>query len=337
MIRRMRDSFGGAGDGGGGKGLGGSGLALIGAVAFIGWLGSGVYVVRENERAVVTRFGAFARESTPGLHVHLPVPIETRTLVNVSGQQSIEVDTNESNPEGRWMLTKDEALILTDYNIVYQISDAQAFVFNVKEPEQVVTAVAESAMREVVAQTGLDGITTTERSSVESRVRELMQQTLTTYQSGVSILRVQLKTVSPPNQDVKNAFAEVDQARQDAISKTNDAERYRNEIVPQARGEAAKKVAEAEAYSERVVREARGEAERFNLVYDQYRRNPRVTRERLYLETMERVYGGADKIIVDGRTGVQPYLPLDQLRRQGTPQQAQAPAVVQPQSENGSR
>jgi membrane protease subunit HflK len=334
MMRRLKDRVGGGRGGQGpGRGFGASGFAFMGAIAFLTWLGSGIYVVRENERAVVTRFGAFARESGPGLHVHLPFPLEAREMVNVSGQQEIKIDADETNPNGGWMLTKDEALILVDFNIVYQVSDAQAFVFNVQDPKGVTRAVGESAMREIVAQTVLDGITTTERAAVEIKTKELMQQILTNYKSGVSILRVQLNKVAPPNTDVQDAFAEVDQARQDAVSKTNEAARYRNEIVPQARGEAAKKVAEAEAYSDRIVREARGEAERFNLVYEQYRRNPRVTRERLYLETMERVYGGADKIIVDGRTGVQPYLPLEQLRRPSQPQQAQAPAVVQPQAE----
>lgn len=334
MMRRLKDRVGGGRGGQGpGRGLGASGIAFMGAIAFVTWLGSGVYVVRENERAVITRFGAFARESGPGLHVHLPFPVESRVMVNVSGQQEIPIDADETNPNGGWMLTKDEALILVDFNIVYQVSDAQAFVFNVQDPKAVTRAVGESAMREIVAQTVLDGITTTERAAVEVKTRDLMQQILTGYKSGVSILRVQLNKVAPPNADVQDAFAEVDQARQDAVSKTNEAARYRNEIVPQARGEAAKKVAEAEAYGDRIVREARGEAERFNLVYEQYRRNPRVTRERLYLETMERVYGGADKIIVDGRTGVQPYLPLEQLRRPSQAPQAQAPAVVQPQAE----
>jgi membrane protease subunit HflK len=341
MLRRLQKSVRSPSGGGGGKGLSGPGLLFLAAGVFVAWLGTGVYVVAENERAVVTRFGAFARESGPGLHVHLPWPMESRALVNVSGQQNLEIgaETSDTPRESNLMLTRDEALISVNFDVVYQINEPRNYVFEVRDPEEVILQVGESAMREVVAQTNLDAITTTERSVVESRARDLMQQTLNAYQAGVQIVRVQLKPVSPPNDAVRNAFAEVDRARQDAVSKQNEATRYKNEIVPQARGEAARMIAEAEGYRESVVRQATGEAERFNLIHEQYRRNPRVTRERMYLETMERVYGGANKIIVDGRTGVQPYLPLEQLRRAPpAPSTGEAPATTtQPQLQQGAR
>jgi membrane protease subunit HflK len=189
-----------------------------------------------------------------------------------------------------------------------------------------VFAVAESAMREVVGQRTLEAIITRDRGAVEESTRVLMQRTLDSYKSGIQINQVQLQSATAP-QVVIEAFDDVVRASQDADTKINEATKYLNEVVPQARGEAARMIQEAEAYKERVVREANGEAERFRLIQEQYKSAPKVTRERLYLETMERIYGGADKIIIDGRTGVTPYLPLDQFRR---PQAGGAAAPAAP-------
>lgn len=322
MMRRWRDRMtGGAGGGAGGglRSVGPSGFLVLLAFLVVGWLASGIYVVDEGENGVVTRFGAFNRLTPPGLHVHLPTPFEDVVIAHVTQQRNTQVGFRQESegrpvedlPNESLMLTGDEAIIDIDFTVTWQLSDRpQDFVFNVRDPEELVLAVAESAMREMVGKTALEPIISTGRSNVEIGARDLMQAMLDSYQSGIKIVRVQLQKASAP-EPVIDAFNDVDRARADAESSVNAA-----------RGEAAKMVQAAEAYKERVVREASGEAERFNLIYEQYRRNPRVMRERLYLETMERVYGGADKIIIDGRSGVAPYLPLDQLRNR---QQGSAP------------
>lgn len=317
-MRRLQNRVrggrgGGAGGGSGGsigRALGPSGFLVLGALLVAGWFASGVYVVDEGENGIVSRFGGFHRLTTPGLHVHLPSPIETVRVEAVTLQRSQQVGfrDGQDRPSESLMLTGDEAIVDIDFTVIWRLSDRpQDFVFNTRAPDELVLAVAESAMRESVGQTPLERIISTDRSNVETRTRDLMQATLNHYTAGIQVVRVQLQKASAP-EAVIEAFNDVDRARADAESRVNEA-----------RGEAARAIQESEAYRERVQREAAGEAERFNLIYDQYRLSPRVTRERLYLETMERVYGGADKIIIDGRSGVAPYLPLDQLRNRQAP------------------
>jgi modulator of FtsH protease HflK len=311
MLRRLQSRWrgptfgGGGGPGGGLRQMGPSGFLVLGALVVAGWFASGVYVVDEGENGIVSRFGKFSRLTEPGLHVHLPSPIESVRVEAVTRQRSQEVGFRgeDDRQAESWMLTKDEAIVDIDFTVIWQLSDRpQDYVYNVRNPDELVLAVAESAMREAVGQTELEPLISTARSQVEIRTLELMQQTLDSYKAGVKIVRVQLQKASAPS-PVIDAFNDVDRARADAEGSVNAG-----------RGEAARMLQEADAYKERVVREASGEAERFNLVYDEYRKSPRVTRQRLYLETMERVYGGADKIIIDNRSGVAPFLPLDQLR-----------------------
>jgi len=310
MMRRLQNRMrGGRGGGGspapGGRTFGPSSFLVLGALLVAGWFASGVYVVDEGENGIVTRFGAFHRLTTPGLHVHLPSPLEAVRVEAVTLQRSQQVGfrDGQDRPNESLMLTGDESIVDIDFTVIWQLSDRpQDFVFNTRNPDELVLAVAESAMREQVGKTALERIISTERSNVEIGTKDLMQSMLSSYNAGIQIVRVQLQRATAP-EPVIEAFNDVDRARADAEGRINEG-----------RGEAARMLQEAESYKERVVREASGEAERFNLIYGQYRLNPRVTRERLYLETMERVYGGADKIIIDGRTGVQPYLPLDQLK-----------------------
>jgi len=296
--------------------MGPAGFAVIGALLTAGWFASGVYMVDAGEQGVVTRFGAFDRITGPGLHVHLPTPIEDVMVEQVTLQRRVQVGFREGQDRlaESLMLTRDASIVDIDFTVAWSLKDAKAYVFNTRNPEEMVFAVAESAMREVVGQRTLEAIITRDRGAVEDATRAQMQATLDSYKSGVQINQVQLQSATAP-QVVIEAFDDVVRAGQDADTKINEATKYLNEVVPQARGEAARMVQEAEAYKERVVREANGEAERFRLVQEQYKNAPKVTRERLYLETMERVYGGADKIIVDGRSGVTPYLPLDPSRR----------------------
>jgi membrane protease subunit HflK len=319
LQSRVRPGHGGGGGGGGGPfKLGGGGFLVVGALALAAWLGSGIYMVNEGESGVVTRFGAYNRLTAPGLHVHLPAPIEDAIVVPVSQQRQTLIGFDASGadrPNESLMLTGDEAIIDVDFTVIWQLTGRpQDYVFNVRDPEELVLAVSESAMREVVGQATFDGVISTQRAQVTERTRVLMQSMLDTYGSGVRVIEVRLRNATAPP-PVIDAFNDVDRARADAVSRVNEAE-----------AQAARITQEAAAYKDQVVREASGEATRFNLIYNEYQQNPRVTRERLYLETMERVIGNADKIIVDQRAGAVPYLPLEQLRRSSPAAQPQAGA-----------
>lgn len=341
MIKRLQDRMkggpfggrrGGRGDGDG-RGPGAGGLAVLGALLVAGWFMSGVYQVDEGEQAVVTRLGVYDRITGPGLHVHMPSPFEDHRVEQVTLQRRLQIGNSGSSnagPDQSLMLTGDAAIVDIDFTVIWSLKSAKDYVFNVRNPEETVQAVAESAMREVVGKRTLEGIITRDRAQVEDGVRTLMQGILDSYKSGVQVNQVQLQKASAPA-TVIEAFDDVVRASQDAETKINEATRYRNEVVPQARGEAQRMLQEAEGYKERVVREAGGEAERFRLIQEQYRLAPKVTRERLYLETMERIYGGADKTIIDGRTGAVPVLPLDMSRRPQAPAAPAAPAPAAPQ------
>jgi membrane protease subunit HflK len=215
-------------------------------------------------------------------------------------------------PAESQMLTADENLVDVDFKVQWAVKDAAAFLFNIQRPEATVKAMAESAMREVIGQSNTQPILTEDRQKIEARVRELMQGTLDSYGAGIEVRLVQMQKVDPPAQ-VIDAFRDVQAARIDAERLQNEAQTEANRIVPEARGRASAIVQEAQAYATRIVEEARGQADRFSKVYDEYRKAPEVTRERLYLETMERVLSGMDKTIIDGGNSVQPYLPLDRL------------------------
>jgi membrane protease subunit HflK len=331
LLRQVRERFR-FGGGGGGRGgddgarSGPSGVALIGALVAAGWAASGVYIVNQGEQAVVSRFGAFTRLTEPGLHVHLPLPIEDVRIESTTTQRQTvvgETDKNES-----LMLTGDKSIIDINFTVIWQVSNVRDYVFNVRDPELTVKSVAESAMREVIGKNEMDDVITRSRSQVEQQTLDLMQRTLDSYRGGVRIASIQIKAARAP-EEVNAAFQDVIKAGQDQITKRNEATAYANQIVPQARGQAQALLQEAEGYRERAVRDAQGEAQRFSSVLVEYKKAPRVTRERLYLETMERVYGGADKVIIDSRVGAVPYLPLDQLRNR-------TPAVTPPTATSGA-
>jgi membrane protease subunit HflK len=322
FLRQLRERFR---FGGGGGGAGGRGLSwrVIGGILLAGWLLSGLYTVNEFEQAVITRFGDYSRTTGPGIHWHLPPPVETRQVINVTGQRTDEIgcitrgDECQDRPDESLMITGDRNLVEVHFRIYYNIADVVDFAFNVREPEGAVRAVAESAMREVIGRRQLENIITTERAAVEQSVAQLMQQVLDEYESGVAVLRVELLSASAPPAVVE-AFNDVVNAGQDAEAAVNNANRETAQIVNAA-----------EAYRERVVREATGEADRFVAVYNEYRQAPQVTRDRLYIETMERVYRSGNLIILDQRGGAVPYLPLDDMVRR-----SQTPPV---QTEQGGR
>jgi membrane protease subunit HflK len=308
--------------------FGGRGIAL-GVVALLGlWMLSGFYRVEADEQGVVLRFGKYVQTTQAGLNYHLPWPIETVQTPKVTTVNRIDIGMRQFDdprrntvvrdvPEESLMLTGDENIVDIDFTVLWQIAKAGDFLFNIQNQEGTIKAVAESAMREVVGRREIGPILTGARQAIEAAVQELMQRTLDDYGAGVLVRQVQMQKVDPPSQ-VIDASRDVQAARADAERAQNEAQSYANRVVPEARGDAARVTQAAEAYRERTVAEAKGAASRFSQIYEEYKKAPDVTRQRLYLETMERVFGGMDKVIIDqkpAQQGVVPYLPLDQLQR----------------------
>jgi membrane protease subunit HflK len=321
LFRRIRSEWSRRMRGGRGQGLSTSAVGAAAGVVFMIWALTGFYIVQPNQEAIVTQFGAFARRELPGLRYHLPAPIERAELVNVTSQQKTIVGgaPGAEAPDESLMLTGDENIVDLSFAVQWHISDAAAFLFQVRDPEDAVKAVAESAMREVVGRSGIDPLLTGARQATETEVLDLMQKTLDRYGAGIQITEVKMQKVDPPSQ-VIDAFRDVQAAVSDAERAQNEAQTYASRVVPDARGRVANITQSAEAYKEQTVAEATGQTSRFLQVLEQYRKAPDVTRERLYLETMEKVLGGADKVIVDkGQAGVVPYLPLPALDRRATP------------------
>jgi modulator of FtsH protease HflK len=331
QMRRMQDRFrqrrGGGGGGGRGKGgrgggaqmpnLGPLGAAVIGGVVLLSWLSTSIVIVDPTQQAAVFRFGKWQTNFGPGLHFHLPAPLESHTLIPV--ERRIETRLGGTAEESL-MLTQDENIVDIQFSVFWKVDTAnpENFLLNVRDPALTVEQVAESVMREVVGKTRLQNIITTERDTVQTAVATQTQALLNEYRTGVEILSVQIDKSDPPQQVIE-AFNDVNVAEQDAETKTNQATQFANEIVPQARGTAQRLLQEAEAYRDRVIADAGGEASRFDQIYEEYRKAPRVTRERMYLETMERVLGRTDKMILDQDSGAVPYLPLERTRRAPTP------------------
>lgn len=321
MLRKAQDNFKDVMPGGSGGSI--LFLSLVGLLGL--WLASGFYIVNPGENAVIQRFGAWDRtQAEPGLGYHLPAPIETRSVINVEEIRKLTIGFNEMGSRGgaRRQEVPEESLILTsDRNIVdlhliiqWNIKNSEDFIFNIYDQEGTVKKVAESAIREVVGQTNMFPIITTGRAAVASSTQEILQNNLDLYHSGVNITQV-LIDKAEVHPDVQGAFQDVQSAKQDAEDVQNRAEAYREDILPKARGTAIQMLQQAEAYKASTVEEARGHAQRFNDIYTAYLSGKDVTRERLYLETMEEVLTGAEKIIMDKNAsgGVVPYLPLSEL------------------------
>jgi modulator of FtsH protease HflK len=317
--------------------LGGRGIALIALIAVALWGFSGFFRVEPDELGVVLRFGQFVREVQPGLNYHLPYPIETALTPQALRVNKLDIGFRESEdmrrgttrrdvPEEALMLTGDENIVDVEFSVLWKVKPNAVgdYLFNVQNPESTVKAVSESAMRQTIGRNNIQSIFTSERKPIETAVQELMQSTLDTYGAGVAVQLVQLQKIDPPTQ-VIDAFRDVQAARSDLERAQNEAQTYANRIVPEARGRAAKITQDAEAYREQTVAEATGQASRFSQVYDQYKKAPDVTRQRIYLETMEHVLGGTDKTIIDtgpqSGQGVVPYLPLGELTRPQQPAQ----------------
>ncbi len=339
LLRRGQDKLRSVLPGGN---LSGRGIALIALAAVALWGFSGFFRVEPDELGLVMRFGKYIRDAKPGLNYHIPYPVESVELVKVTRVNRIDIGMRlvedlrrgtqmRDVPEESLMLTGDENIVDVDFAVFWVVKPqgAGAYRFNIQNPEGTVKAVAESAMREVVGRSDIQPILTGARQNIETGVTELMQKTLNSYNSGIQITQVQMQKVDPPAQ-VIDSFRDVQAARADSERAQNEAQTYANRVVPEARGRAAQITQSAEAYREQTVAEARGQAARFSQVYEEYKKAPDVTRQRLYLETMERLFGGTDKVILDsgkGGTGVVPYLPLPELRNRPAGAPAQTPSA----------
>ena len=287
--------------------LGGRGIALIALVLVALWGFSGFFKVEPDEVGVVLRFGKFVREVQPGLNYHLPYPIETALTPPALRVNKIDIGfdmrggaTMRDVPEESLMLTGDENIVDVDFSVLWKIKPSAVgdYLFNIQNPEGTVKAVAESAMREVIGQSNIQPILTGARQTIETAVQALLQKTLDGYGAGIQVQQVQLQKVDPPAQ-VIDAFRDVQAARSDLERLQNEAQTYANRVVPEAKGRASKIVQDAEAYRAQTVADANGQTSRFLQIYDQYKKAPDVTRERMYLETMEHILGGTDKTIID--------------------------------------
>ena len=302
---------------------------VIAAIVVVLWAWTSVYNVQPDEQGVVLRFGKYAYTTQPGLHWRW-WPIETYLKPKVTRVNRLEVGFRAGEgasasrvaasqiPEEALMLTGDENIVDINFTVFWRINDAGRFLFNIRAPEQTVKAAAESAMREVVGRTPIASALAEGRKQIETDTQKLLQDILDSYGAGITVTQLQLQKVDPPAQVIE-AFRDVQNARADQERKRNEAEAYRNSILPVARGEAVRLVQEAEAYKQQVVAEAQGEAQRFLSVYDAYLTAKDVTTQRLYIETMEAIFRNANKIVVDTQvgSGVVPYLPLPGLAPNG--------------------
>lgn len=319
-----RKSSGGGGSGGfrfpGGR-LGASAVAIAAGVLFAIWLASGIYIVEPAERGVVMRFGKYVDTTDPGPHWLIPFPIESVERVNVD-----EVATFSHQAA---MLTQEENIVDVELTVQSRIQDAADYLFQDQDPKRTLKDATETVMRETIGSSTLDYVLTEGRGQIAATIQQRVQELLNNYKTGLLVTSVNMRSAKAP-EPVKEAFDDAIKAREDKERLENQAEAYSNQILPQARGEAARVVADAKAYRDKVVAESEGEAARFTAVLAQYRKAPDVTRERLYLDTMQEVLSGSNKVLLDVQEGGNSmiYLPLDQLiKSRQVPAPAAAPAT----------
>ncbi|WGV17763.1 FtsH protease activity modulator HflK [Fuscovulum ytuae] len=334
MGGKNRGGFNGGG-GGGGRDPGGPMITkqgiMLGALAAVGlWAFMSFYTVRPEERSVELFLGEFSAVGNPGLNF-APWPIISAEIVSVTGERTTEIGAVGDGGIGDGlMLTRDQNIVDIGFQVVWNVSDPAAFLFNLADPDDTIRAVSESAMRDIIARSELSPILNRDRGVIASDLQTAVQGTLDSYNAGINVIRVNLQRAAPPR-EVIDAFREVQAAQQERERLQNEADAYANRVTAGARGEAARLLEEAEAYRAQVVNVAQGEASRFLSVYEEYVKAPDVTRRRMYLETMEKVFGGMNKVILDGvadgeggSQGVVPFLPLNELNRMAPAQGAAA-------------
>ena len=303
------------------------GMAFILVLAVAVWLATGIFIIDPEEQGVIKRFGAITDVVGPGPHYHMPLPIETVQIAPVTAVRRLEIGfrTIQTGPPAKYrrvlkeslMLTGDENIIDVQFIVQYRISDLENYFYSLTNPDETVKSAAESAMREVVGDTTVTKALTVGKGIIEDTTAQLLQQTMNSYKGGIKIENVKLQDVHPPDA-VKEAFKDVVSAREDREKMINDAEGYRNNLVPKARGEAAQMINNAKAYAKEKVLVATGESERFKMVYDEYRKAKDITRERILLETMASILPKVNKVIADKEVGgnVLPFLPINQTLNQ---------------------
>ncbi|MGB0658794.1 MAG: FtsH protease activity modulator HflK [Mangrovicoccus sp.] len=330
QLRVLMGGRGGGNSGGPGGGGGmkppqlNRGTMILGAVAILGlWVFSSLYTVKPEEQSVELFLGKYSQTGNPGLNF-APWPLVTYEVIPVTRENSEDIGVGRAGSSGGdgLMLTTDENIVDIDFQVVWNINDPAQYLFNLRDAQATVRSVSESAMREIIAQSELSPILNRDRGLIQQQAQDLIQSTLDQYESGINIVRLNLDKADPPA-DVINSFREVQAAEQERDRLERQADAYANRVLAGARGEAAQALEEAEAYRAQVVNEAQGEASRFLAVLGEYKQAPEVTRKRLYLETMEKVLGDVDKVILDNDAsgngqGVVPYLPLNELRRSTT-------------------
>jgi len=318
LMSSLNGLFGSKNTGGNSGGTG-KGKSLVTLLVFISliWAATGFYIVSENERAVILRFGEYQRTAMPGPGWHLPRPIETHETVNFTGIRSVEKRTT--------MLTKDENIVELAFSVQYRIKNAEDYLFNVENPDingdrtcrfgsrSTICGVLDSAIRDVVGKNKMDYILREGRTEISNKTEELMQQVLNSYQAGIQVTSVNLQDSQPPD-EVQDAFQDATKAREDMERYKNEAQAYANEIVPKARGEAARMIQDALAYKEMVIANAEGDADRFLKLLKEYKRAPDVTRKRLYMDSIESVLSNSSKLMIDIKEGNNlMLLPLDKI------------------------
>lgn len=292
---------------------------IVGGSLALCWLGSGIYIVDEGNRGVISRFGAYTETTLPGPHWHLPLPIENVTIVNVEQQRYIEVGYSDTNRLSKSAATTQESLMLTrDENIIavrlavqYQINNARDYLYNLKNSEATLKQLTESVLRAVIGRSNMDFVLTEGRSQIVAEIKEEIQKGIDDYQAGISIASVNLQDAQPP-EEVQGSFEDAIRAREDKQRLINEAEAYSNEIIPKARGAAGRIIQEAEAYAAEKVAKAKGETERFEQLLVEYEKSPAIMRKRLYIEAKEKLYSATHKILVETDQAPALYLPMSQ-------------------------
>nr|BAL56122.1 membrane protease subunit HflK [uncultured Gammaproteobacteria bacterium] len=294
---------------------------LILAAILVLWALTGFYIVDEGNRGVVTRFGRYTESTLPGLHWHIPFPVEKVDIVDVEQQRFLELGYRSgvgSVPQEALMLTGDENIVSVHLAVQYTIDNARDFLFNINDPEKTLREVAESALREVVGRSTMDFVLTEGRSEIAAQVKALTQQIMSAYRSGISIQTVNLVDAQPP-EEVQDAFEDAIKAREDEQRFINEAQAYANEVIPKARGQAARVLEEAQGYKQKTIAKAQGDTSRFAQILTEYEKAPEVMRTRLYLDTMESVLSKTGTVLVDVQGGNHLfYLPLDRIQGFGS-------------------
>ena len=339
VLKNLKQKFGGlfggsgrgggkesSGDSGGGSELSGKALAVLAVIAIAVWIATGFYIVQQQERAVVMRFGAFSEVTDPGFRWHLPFPIEKKEIVNVE-----EVMTSPLHTQ---MLTEDQTIVEVKMMVQYRIGDAKTYLFQVNNPIGTLKNSIESALREVVGQNPLDNVLTKNRQGVAVDVTTSLVALMEKYQTGIDVIGVNIDDAKPPA-EVQDAFHDVNKAEEDKERYINQAQAYANQIIPEARGEAARVDQGAQAYKSKKIADSDGESQRFLSLLSEYQKAPEVTRQRLYLETAEQVFSGTSKIVMDqAGDNVVSYLPLDQLMKRQKSEMKEQQNMSTPSREN---